>query len=173
MISVPPQAFLPNARQAPHATPVPATPEVPFSARHPRLRVSVLPDACPNDVQLEYQALPGSLLGGPFTLRSMSRPDLQVVTSGTLQALHLKYLKQGYLHQPALKLLIDQMGGHLLHGQNRMGILVQHPDVGDNICRAVLGVMNRLAQTEQNARDAHEPDRPGTPPPGGTVALSS
>jgi len=184
VLSVPPQASSPEP--VTRNTPTPTTVDgkavngTPFSLRHPRLTVTLLPNACPDNIQLEYQALPGSLLGGPFSLRPMSKAGVQVVRSDDVQDLHLRYLKNGYVHNPALRLLIDQMGAQLLHGRNRMGILAMHADTAENICRAVLGVMNRLAliraATEaanpEDTTGLNEPDRQ-TPPPTGPVALRS
>lgn len=164
VMSVPPQVTAP-AGQAP----------VPYSQQHPRLSVTVQPQACPDEIQLEYQALPGSLLGGPFTLRPMSRSGMRLVTPDRLPDLHLAYLRDAYVHNPEMTLLIDQMGGQLLRGRNRMGLLTHHAAVGENLCRAVLGVMNRQAaalaakDAQENARDRS----PAGPPPGVPVALTS
>ncbi|GGR13454.1 hypothetical protein [Deinococcus ruber] len=120
------------------------------SPERPPLRVHLTAHGLPEGAQLEFTARPGTLLGGPFSVRPTRKKDVQLFTEAEIGDAHLKYLRQAYRAHAETRLLLDQMAGQFHHGRNRMVIIADVTAVGQNIMRAVEGLAGRLPAVEED-----------------------
>lgn len=103
------------------------------------------------NAKIEFSALPGTLLGGPYTT-GRSKAGCQRVRPDDLGPLHLAYLRAAYQQDPAVRDRLDALAAQHRYGHNHIAIYVLDEPVGENVLHAIRGLAARLpARTDLDA----------------------
>lgn len=97
--------------------------------------------------KIEYNAQPGTLLGGAFSCTP--RQGCQLVPRTHLADTHLSYLRTGYSDKTsALRQELDQLARTYRYGSNQLAIFAVEEVVAQNVIRAVEGIAARLSHPD-------------------------
>ena len=94
---------------------------------------------------MEFDARPGTPLGGPFTTRPTARHDLQRVWPDEILALHYTYLRKTYLSDSTVREQLDLLAGPTVRGSARTFVISADPAVASSVVEAARRLVTRLS----------------------------